>query len=44
MKNIVAKAPTTSQSIIIFASHYDTKRLDNFVGANERRIEHRCIA
>jgi len=35
MKNIVAKAPTTSQSIIIFASHYDSKRLDNFVGAND---------
>src|SRR5258708_5535569 len=35
MKNIVAKAPSTSQNIVIFASHYDTKRLDNFVGAND---------
>jgi len=35
MKNIVAKAPSTSQNIVIFASHYDSKRLDNFVGAND---------
>lgn len=35
MKNIVAKAPSTSQNVIIYASHYDTKRIDNFVGAND---------
>jgi hypothetical protein len=35
MKNIVAKVPSTSQNIIIYASHYDTKRIDNFVGAND---------
>jgi glutaminyl-peptide cyclotransferase len=35
MKNIVAKAPSTSPNIVIFASHYDSKRLDNFVGAND---------
>jgi glutaminyl-peptide cyclotransferase len=35
MKNIVAKAPSTSSNIIIFASHYDSKRLANFVGADD---------
>ncbi len=35
MKNIVAKAPSTSPNIVIYASHYDSKRLDNFVGAND---------
>ena len=35
MKNIVAKAPSTSPNIVIYASHYDTKRLDNFVGADD---------
>ncbi len=35
MKNIVAKAPATSQNVVIYASHYDTKRIDNFVGAND---------
>lgn len=35
MKNIVAKVPSTNANVIIFASHYDTKRMDNFVGAND---------
>jgi Zn-dependent M28 family amino/carboxypeptidase len=35
MKNIVAKVPSASPNIIIFSSHYDTKRMDNFVGAND---------
>src|SRR6266850_2385611 len=35
MKNIVVKIPSANSSIIMFASHYDTKRLDNFVGAND---------
>lgn len=35
MKNIVAKAPSANPNVIIFASHYDTKRMDNFVGAND---------
>jgi len=35
MKNIVAKVPTTSQNVLIYASHYDSKRIDNFVGAND---------
>jgi Zn-dependent M28 family amino/carboxypeptidase len=35
MKNIVVKIPATNPNILIFSSHYDTKRLDNFVGAND---------
>jgi glutaminyl-peptide cyclotransferase len=35
MKNILVKIPSTNPSILIFSSHYDTKRLDNFVGAND---------
>jgi len=35
MKNIVAKAPSTNANVIMFASHYDSKRIDNFVGAND---------
>jgi Zn-dependent M28 family amino/carboxypeptidase len=35
MKNIVAKIPSANPDVIIFASHYDTKRMDNFVGAND---------
>ncbi len=35
MKNIVAKVPSANPHIILFASHYDTKRVDNFVGAND---------
>jgi len=35
MKNVVAKVPGANPNIIIVASHYDTKRLDNFVGADD---------
>ena len=35
MKNIVAKVPSTSQNIILYASHYDSKRIADFVGAND---------
>jgi glutaminyl-peptide cyclotransferase len=35
MKNILVKIPSTNRNMIIFSSHYDTKRLDNFVGAND---------
>jgi peptidase M28-like protein len=35
MKNILVKIPSASPNILIFSSHYDTKRLDNFVGAND---------
>jgi glutaminyl-peptide cyclotransferase len=35
MKNIVAKIPGTGQGIIVLMSHYDTKRVDNFVGAED---------
>lgn len=35
MKNIVVKIPGTGQGIILLLTHYDTLRLDNFVGAND---------
>jgi glutaminyl-peptide cyclotransferase len=35
MKNIVAKVPGTGQGIILLLTHYDTLRLDNFVGAED---------
>lgn len=35
MKNIVVKIPGTEQGIVIFATHYDTLRLPNFVGADD---------
>jgi glutaminyl-peptide cyclotransferase len=35
MKNIVAKVTGASSDILIFATHYDTKRLPNFVGADD---------
>jgi glutaminyl-peptide cyclotransferase len=35
MKNIVVKVPGTSPDIVLFGSHYDTKRMANFVGAND---------
>jgi glutaminyl-peptide cyclotransferase len=35
MKNIVAKIPGTSPEILLFLTHYDTKRLPNFVGADD---------
>ena len=35
MKNIVAKIPSPNPNIILFGSHYDTKRMANFVGADD---------
>src|SRR6202166_4590029 len=35
MKNILVKIPSTNPNILIYSSHYDTKRLDKFVGAND---------
>lgn len=35
MKNIITKIPGTGQGIILLMSHYDTVRLDNFVGADD---------
>ncbi len=35
MKNIVVKLPGKQGGIILLATHYDTKRLDNFVGADD---------
>jgi len=35
MKNIVAKIPGTGPGILLLLTHYDTKRLDNFVGAED---------
>lgn len=35
MKNIVAKIPGDKPDIIMLATHYDTKRLENFVGADD---------
>jgi len=35
MKNIVAKVPGTGPGIILLLTHYDTLRLDNFVGAED---------
>jgi hypothetical protein len=35
MKNILAKVPGTGPGIILLLTHYDTLRLDNFVGAED---------
>jgi Zn-dependent M28 family amino/carboxypeptidase len=35
MRNIVVKIPGTSPDIVLFLTHYDTKRLPNFVGADD---------
>jgi glutaminyl-peptide cyclotransferase len=35
MKNIIAKIPGTGSGIVLFATHYDTVRLPNFVGADD---------
>lgn len=35
MKNIVAKVPGASPSIVLFLTHYDTKDIPGFVGAND---------
>ena len=35
MKNIVAKVPGSGREIILLLTHYDTVRVQNFVGAND---------
>ena len=35
MKNIVVKLPSANPNIILYGSHYDTKRIANFVGADD---------
>jgi glutaminyl-peptide cyclotransferase len=35
MKNIIAKIPGTGSGVVLFATHYDTLRLPNFVGADD---------
>ena len=35
MKNILVKIPGERQGIILLTTHYDTKKLDNFVGADD---------
>jgi glutaminyl-peptide cyclotransferase len=35
MKNILAKIPGEKPGIILLGTHYDTKRLENFVGADD---------
>jgi hypothetical protein len=35
MKNILVKIPSSNPNVVIFSSHYDTKRIDNFVGADD---------
>jgi glutaminyl-peptide cyclotransferase len=35
MKNILVKIPGERAGIILLATHYDTKKLDNFVGADD---------
>lgn len=35
MKNILVKVPGSKPGIILLGTHYDTKRLDNFVGADD---------
>jgi glutaminyl-peptide cyclotransferase len=35
MKNILVKIPAADPNILLFGSHYDTKLMDNFVGADD---------
>jgi Zn-dependent M28 family amino/carboxypeptidase len=35
MKNIIAKIPGASSDILLFTTHYDTKRMADFVGADD---------
>jgi len=35
MKNIVVKIPGAKPEIILLGTHYDTKKMDNFVGADD---------
>jgi len=35
MKNIIVKIPSANPNIVLYGSHYDTKRIANFVGADD---------
>jgi glutaminyl-peptide cyclotransferase len=35
MKNIIAKIPGTGKDVVLFTTHYDTLRMENFVGADD---------
>lgn len=35
MENIVVKIPGESPNVVLLTTHYDTKRMENFVGAND---------
>ena len=35
MKNIIAKIPALGRGIVLYATHYDTLRMANFVGADD---------
>ena len=35
MKNFLVKVPGAGAHVVLLATHYDTKRLENFVGAND---------
>jgi glutaminyl-peptide cyclotransferase len=35
MKNVLVKIPSANPNIILYGSHYDTKRIPNFVGADD---------
>jgi glutaminyl-peptide cyclotransferase len=35
MKNIIAKIPGTKPGMVLYATHYDTVRIPNFVGADD---------
>jgi glutaminyl-peptide cyclotransferase len=35
MKNIIAKVPGDAPGVILLLTHYDTKRMDDFVGADD---------
>jgi len=35
MKNILVKLPSDNPNILLFGSHYDTKLMENFVGADD---------
>src|ERR1700730_2362265 len=35
MKNILVKIPGDKSGVILLATHYDTKKMDNFVGADD---------
>src|SRR3979409_2673504 len=43
MKNILVKIPSANPNLILYASHYDTKRIDQFVGADDGGASNRGL-